>query len=59
MFAGTGVAMYSGDGGLALDASFNNPKGITVAPNGDVYVSDTDNQRIRRIGKRFHVFTHA
>jgi len=47
--AGTGTKGFTGDGGPAKEATFNGPKGIAVAPNGDVYVVDTENQAIRRI----------
>jgi DNA-binding beta-propeller fold protein YncE len=47
--AGTGVAGYSGDGGPALQATFNGPKGIAVGSGGQAYVADSENDAIRRI----------
>jgi uncharacterized protein (TIGR03437 family) len=47
--AGTGRPGFSGDGGPALDAQLNAPQGITIDAAGDVFVSDTGNNRIRRI----------
>jgi sugar lactone lactonase YvrE len=47
--AGTGAAGYSGDGGPALAATFNGPKGIAATADGLVYVVDSENQAIRRI----------
>ena len=50
--AGTGARGYSGDGGVAKEATFNGPKGIAVGPQGKVYVVDTENQAIREINLR-------
>ncbi len=47
--AGTGKVGYSGDGGPALAATFNGPKGIAATPDGLVYIVDTENQVVRRI----------
>ncbi len=46
--AGTGKKGLTGDGGPARDATLNGPKGISVAPNGDVYLADTENHAIRK-----------
>jgi sugar lactone lactonase YvrE len=45
--AGTGSAGFA-DGDLDA-AMFRHPDGVAIASNGDVYVSDSDNFRIRRI----------
>jgi DNA-binding beta-propeller fold protein YncE len=47
--AGTGAAGYSGDGGPAIAAAFNEPYGIAVDRSGTVYVADRHNHRVRRI----------
>ena len=47
---GTGTRGYSGDGGLAVDAAIANPEGITVGPEGELYIADSENNRIRRVG---------
>jgi len=47
--AGNGVAGFSGDGGPAVQASFNNILGFAVDPNGNLYIADRDNHRIRRV----------
>jgi len=47
--AGTGVAGYSGDGGLAAKAQLNLPYGLAVDGSGKVYVGDVGNDCVRRI----------
>ena len=52
LVAGTGEMGYSGDGGAAVFAKFNGPKGIAYSPEGALYISDTENHVIRRIDLR-------
>lgn len=47
--AGTGAESYGGDGGPAVDAAINVPRSVSVAPNGDVYIGDFGNNRVRRL----------
>jgi sugar lactone lactonase YvrE len=47
--AGTGVEGYSGDGGQAVNAQLNRPFGVAFDANGDLYVSDTFNSRVRKV----------
>lgn len=48
--AGTGETGYSGDGGPALGATFNGPKGIAYsAADRSLYIVDTENHAIRRV----------
>ncbi len=48
--AGTGATGYSGDGGSALDATFNGPKGIAYSrSDNSLYIVDTENHAVRRI----------
>lgn len=47
--AGNGVAGFSGDGGPATAASFNNPNTIALDAAGNIFVNDGSNRRIRKI----------
>jgi serine/threonine protein kinase, bacterial len=50
-FAGTGVAGFNGDGGKASEAQLSRPSGVVVGRNGEVYISDRSNDRIRVVKK--------
>jgi sugar lactone lactonase YvrE len=47
--AGNGLARFSGDGGLATEASLNFPAGVTFDSQGNLYVADRNNHRVRKI----------
>jgi len=47
--AGTGVAGYFGDGAAATSAQLNYPTAVAVDSAGNVYIADTNNNRIREI----------
>ncbi len=51
--AGTGQAGFSGDGGPAAQAQLDEPYGLTVTASGDLYIADTQNQRIREVSTHF------
>ena len=50
--AGTGKKGFSGDGGIARKAMFNRPHSIQFGPDGDLYVCDIGNHRIRRVSMK-------
>ena len=47
--AGTGGAGWSGDGALASSACLNEPKSLTIDPEGNLFIADSENHVIRRI----------
>jgi uncharacterized protein (TIGR03437 family) len=47
--AGTGTVGFSGDGGLAVRATLAGPSGVAVDRAGNIFFSDTGNNRLRRI----------
>jgi hypothetical protein len=47
--AGTGEKGYGGDAGPATEAKLNRPFGVAFDAEGDLYVSDTFNSRVRKI----------
>jgi len=47
--AGNGKLGYSGDGGPATSAELYSPRGVSVDANGNLYIADTYNQRIREV----------
>ena len=47
--AGNGTCCFSGDGGLATSAQINYGQGLAFDPSGNLYIADTNNQRIREV----------
>jgi sugar lactone lactonase YvrE len=47
--AGNGVQGFSGDGGSAISAELYFPFGIDVDSSGNIYFSDSDNERVRKV----------
>lgn len=49
--AGNGVHQFSGDGGMAVQASLWSPSAVEVGPDGALYIADRGlNERVRRVG---------
>jgi len=45
--AGNGTPGYSGDGGSAASASLRKPTGVFADGNGNIFIADQDNHRLR------------
>jgi sugar lactone lactonase YvrE len=56
-YAGTGVLGYTN--GSSANATFNGPIGLTIDADGNVYVSESGNNAIRKITKNGFVSTFA
>lgn len=48
---------FSGDGGPAASAMLSDPSGVAIGPNGDLYIADTENDRIRLVDLESGVIT--
>src|SRR6185295_10677230 len=45
-----GTSGFAGDGGLATAAKLSLVRGVAVGSDGSVFITDYDNQRVRRVG---------
>ncbi|MDX2168061.1 MAG: hypothetical protein SF182_13390 [Deltaproteobacteria bacterium] len=57
--AGSGVAGFAGDGGDALDAALNLPLDVARDSAGNLYIADTNNNRIRKVTPNGLITTFA
>lgn len=57
--AGNGTAGWSGDGGPGPRAQLNHPMGLTADTDGDIYIADTGNNRIRKLTPDGNIATIA
>ena len=46
---GNGIAGFTGDGGPALSAGLNNPTDVALDTNGNLYIADTTDNRVRKV----------
>jgi sugar lactone lactonase YvrE len=58
-FAGTGAASSTGDGAAATAATLNAPTDVVVDSTGTVFITETDGERIRRVGTDNKISTIA
>ena len=58
-FAGTSSAGFGGDGQSAISASLREPHGLAVDSAGNVYIADSGNFRIRKVGPTGTITTIA
>ncbi len=58
-FEGYGHGSFCGDGGPAIDACLNTPYAVAVDPAGNLFISDWENQRIRKVDPSGVITTFA
>jgi sugar lactone lactonase YvrE len=58
-FAGTGISGFSGDGGPAISARLYAPHGVAVDGQGNVYIADSYNHRVRKVNPSGTITTVA
>jgi len=58
-FAGTGKAGATGPGGLATQTRLDAPQAVAVDAAGDVFIADTDNNRVDEVLSNGHVVSFA
>ena len=56
---GTGSPGFSGDGGPAASAMLDNPMGVAIDGAGDLYVTDWENHRVRKVDAAGTITTFA
>ncbi len=59
LLAGNARAGFSGDGGPASDAQLNAPQGMALDPDGNLYIADSGNNRVRMVTPRGIISTVA
>jgi len=60
-YAGSSVTLPSGvgDGGLAINANLNTPKGLAIDSSGNLYIADFGNYRVRKVDTSGNISTVA
>jgi len=55
--AGTGIAGYTGDTGLAINATLDGPTGVALDAAGDLFIADAGNLVIRKVNATTQTIT--
>ena len=58
-YAGTGVPGFGGDGAAATAAQLYAPAGIALDANGNIYIADEYNHRVRKVDATGNITTIA
>lgn len=58
-FAGNGMGRFAGDGGLATAASLNIPSDVALDGQGNLYIADSGNNRVRKVNSSGIISTVA
>ena len=59
IYAGTAIQGSSGDGGAATSARLNYPAGMAIDTNGNLYIADRSNHKIRKVSTAGIITTFA
>ncbi len=57
--AGSGLQGFGGDGGPAVAARLNSPRGVSTDAAGNLYIADTFNERVRKVDPHGRITTIA
>ena len=57
IYAGSGIFGVGGDGGPASSAQLTGPAGLALDANGNLFIADSMNNRIRRVDVNTHIIT--
>jgi poly(3-hydroxybutyrate) depolymerase/sugar lactone lactonase YvrE len=57
--AGTGMVGFSGDGGPATEARLNAPRGLAMDAEGNLFIADAANHRVRKVASDGTIMTVA